>query len=136
MGDVECDHFIGGAMPWQEIPAPAGVTPAATIVGQDPCRCAQPDAGTTGSVALEVIYAGPLPLWAKRSKRKKGSASAEGAGCNKEEEVTVVQRLLIHFYHVMMQCGICKRDGQPMTAAAVSEEICMAADHWAGNHSR
>ncbi|CAI5475974.1 unnamed protein product [Closterium sp. Yama58-4] len=74
-----------------------------------------------------------------RSPKRSGDSlqDEEGEGSDRVlEEVSVAQIFSIHFHHVMARCAARFRANRPMTPEEVAEEIGVAADHWAGDHSR
>ncbi|GJP56780.1 hypothetical protein CLOM_g15828 [Closterium sp. NIES-68] len=139
-GTAMAPHFTGEARPWQERPAPPpteldhgapggeGISAASSPT----LPCARDGVGEV----VEVVDGGQLPRWTERQKRHKTPSSAGDVEGGCDEEITVAQRFVIHFYHVMMQCGVERRDGLPLSPEVVSEELCMAADRWAGLHGR
>ncbi|CAI5470341.1 unnamed protein product [Closterium sp. Yama58-4] len=50
-------------------------------------------------------------------------------------EVNVGQRWSVHFHHCMVRAATLARDGRPMSAKDVADELALCADHWAGLHA-
>ncbi|CAI5459645.1 unnamed protein product [Closterium sp. Yama58-4] len=75
--------------------------------------------------------AAPLPRWTRRRKRKRDGDDQTAD----DEEVTVASRFASHFHYVMMRCAARKADGKMMTPEEVAEELGLADNHWAGDHS-
>ncbi|CAI5476523.1 unnamed protein product [Closterium sp. Yama58-4] len=72
----------------------------------------------------------------QEKKTGKRPRDEDGEDVGGTEYVSVVQRLGIHFHHVMVQCATKASAGQGMSPEDVAAEMELCADHYAGLHTR
>ncbi|CAI5522398.1 unnamed protein product [Closterium sp. Naga37s-1] len=100
----------------------------------------------TDAVAREiestVVGSGSRPCrWQERGVGKRSHAdmlkmATDDMGMDEVvTEVNVGQRWSVHFHHCMVRAATLARDGRPMSAKDVADELALCADHWAGLHA-
>ncbi|CAI5976890.1 unnamed protein product [Closterium sp. NIES-64] len=99
------------------------------------------DAGAR-EIESTVVGSGSRPCrWQERGVGKRSHAdmlkmATDDMGMDEVvTEVNVGQRWSVHFHHCMVRAATLARDGRPMSAKDVADELALCADHWAGLHA-